>query len=276
MAKELTVLNSDSIKKLSDSVTLAIQETKGLEGFEKAFKMAASIELIRELLTDDYMRPIMSLQGSKLGFKTDKDLNRDKSKGPGYPVAVVKDCLIEAVLTGLQPCGNQFNIIAGNMYITKEGITYLLDTYGNSLSYKIVPGFPIIGKTNPPTSAAIDMHITWTVEGVQHKQTLPVALKIDQWTGLDSMVGKGTRKAAAWLYRSVSGVTLPDGDVDEMKVMPAQATPAVPVDKEAERVALLIHDAKDITQLESLQPHLKTDELQDQWNTRMVELQNKK
>ncbi|MFK5282891.1 hypothetical protein ACI3PL_25325, partial [Lacticaseibacillus paracasei] len=79
----------------------------------------------------------MALQGNRLGFKTDKD------KSGGYPESVVKNCLIEAVLLGIQPTGNQFNIIAGNMYPTKEGCGYLLNNF-KGLSYNLVCSLPRI------------------------------------------------------------------------------------------------------------------------------------
>jgi hypothetical protein len=64
----------------------------------------------------------MALQGSNLGFKTDKD------KTGGYSEAEVKTCLIDAVLLGLQPTGNEFNIIASQMYPTGVGFGALIKT----------------------------------------------------------------------------------------------------------------------------------------------------
>src|SRR6187551_1080575 len=146
-------MSTDIVKKLNESVGSVIQ-SDGLIGFEKAFLIARATGELKKLLTPEYMKPIMELQGNKLGFKTDKD-----SSG-GYPEAVVKNCLIEAVLIGLQPYGNQFNIIAGNMYPTKEGFGYLLINF-NGLSYEIIPSLPRIGSDK--TSAAIVMKIKWSL-----------------------------------------------------------------------------------------------------------------
>src|ERR1700761_9535467 len=57
--------------------------------FEKSFLLASAMSQLRSLLTPEIMRPIMSLQGSALGFKTDKDANN------GYEVGIVQDCIIE-------------------------------------------------------------------------------------------------------------------------------------------------------------------------------------
>src|SRR6185312_14543869 len=99
--------------KLDEEVTLVLDQ-KNIEGFQMAHSIARGIAKLQTLITPDYMKEIMPLQNTSLGFKT------DKADG-GYPVEVVKRCLIEAVLWGVQPWGNQFNIIASNMYITGEG-----------------------------------------------------------------------------------------------------------------------------------------------------------
>lgn len=44
------------------------------------------------------------------------------------------------------------------------------------------------------------------------------------------------------------------------------------VDKEAERVQLMIADCKSVQELENLQPHLSTDELQELWNQKHIKL----
>src|SRR5690606_34273734 len=106
-----------------------------LQGFERAYLVATAIGQLKELLTPEYMAPIMQLQGNKLGFLSNKD------KTGGYPEPIVKNALIEATLMGLEPYGNQWNLIAGNMYPTKEGIGSILNKW-NGLDYTIIPGIP--------------------------------------------------------------------------------------------------------------------------------------
>ena len=99
-----------------DEVVLSVIGKKGLAGFEKAFLVSTAIDALDSLLDNEYMKPIMKLQGTALGFRTDKDRNG------GYSLEDVKRCLKEAVLKGYQPTNNEFNIIAGNMYPTKNGL----------------------------------------------------------------------------------------------------------------------------------------------------------
>src|SRR5699024_8865903 len=95
------------VAKIDQEVNTYLEKSGTLEGFQKAQVLSKSIGTIKQLLTKDFMEPVMEMQGNKLGFKTDKD-----TKG-GYPMPIVRNCLIEAVLSGVQPVGNQFNIIAG-------------------------------------------------------------------------------------------------------------------------------------------------------------------
>ena len=175
-------------------------------GFEKAFLVSESIGKLKDMLTSEYMLPIMKLQGNRLGFKTDKD-----DKG-GYPVEVVKNCLIEAVLMGVQPTGNQFNIIAGNCYITKEGFGYLLKEM-TGLTYEISFELPRINADK--TGAAVNANIVWTYKGVKNERKIDLAVKMNSFMGADAVIGKATRKARAWLFTTISGVELGDGDIEE-------------------------------------------------------------
>jgi hypothetical protein len=193
-------------KKLNDNVFKVLSST-GLEGFEKAYLIANATADLKKLLTPEYMKPIMALQGSRLGFKTDRD------DDGGYPEHVVKNCLIEAVLTGVQPFGNQFNIIAGNMYITKEGFGHLLNEF-KGLDFDIVPGLPRINSDR--TGAAIVMDVTWTINGTEKTKKLDIAVRMNKAMGTDAVIGKATRKARAWLHSRVTGIEITDGDVQDV------------------------------------------------------------
>ena len=114
-----------SISKVIDSEISTVLASN-VSGFQKAFVMSSAIDIIKEQLSDEYMKPIMALQGSSLGFKTDMDTIKKQvngkwatEKGPGYPMEIVRECLIEAIFLGLEVTGNQFNIIGGNMYPTR-------------------------------------------------------------------------------------------------------------------------------------------------------------
>lgn len=195
-------------KELNQSV-LSVLTSSQMEGFEKAYRISQAVGELQEKLTGEYMKPILKLQGNRLGFKTDKDNNG------GYPESTVKNCLIEAVLTGVQPFGNQFNIIAGNMYVTKEGFGYLLSKV-QGLSYKIVPELPrITNGQNGGQSAAIVMKVEWAIGGVKKEERLDIPVKMNSFMGTDAVIGKATRKARCWLFNTINGTEITDGDATD-------------------------------------------------------------
>ncbi len=186
---------------------LAIRDVES--AFKRAFMTAVCIADLKEALTEEVMKPIMFLQGSSLGFRTDKDNPKDGSK-PGYPVAVVKECLIAAVLTGLLPCGNQFNIIGGRMYITKEGFTALLDKVPG-LTYTIdqrAPEYPKEG------SSIVRTRITWQWGDKKGEKKLEIPVRVNKLMGDDAILGKADRKAKCWLHNNLFHTQLADGEVE--------------------------------------------------------------
>ena len=197
-------MNENQIAKLDD---IAKQGTIALSianQFEKTFAVANCVQQLKTALTPEVMKPITQLQGTKLGFRTDKI----------YDEKVVRDCLIEATILGLYPVGNQFNIIAGNMYITKEGFLFLLKNL-KGLSYSCTPGVP----KSQTGGAVVDVELEWTYRGKTEKKTLSLAIRVNVGMGSDAINGKATRKALAWLYNNITGQAVGEGDVTDLDVM---------------------------------------------------------
>jgi hypothetical protein len=200
-------MEMEVVKKMTDVVSGVISNS-ALQGFERAYQMANAVVRLRELLTPEYMAPIMKLQGHRLGFRTDLDTLKGGAKGPGYTMDIVRDCLIEAVLMGVQPTGNQFNIIKGGCYITKEGFGYMLKNM-QGLTWKIIPSLPRIKES----SAAIVMKVEYTHNGVKGFGEVDIPIRVNESMGTDAVIGKATRKARAWLYATVTGSEAPEGDI---------------------------------------------------------------
>lgn len=214
--------NTAVAQKLNETV-ISVISADGMQGFEKAFLIAQATADLKLALTPEYMKPIMQLQGNRLGFKTDKD------EDGGYPEHVVKNCLIEAVLTGVQPFGNQFNIIAGNCYITKEGFGYLLSNF-KGLDFEIIPSLPRIN--NERTSAAVVMKIEWTLNGEKKTRDIDFAIRMNKFMGADAVIGKATRKARAWLFWTITGIEVGEGDATDIDSKVVSSTIAGPTHEE--------------------------------------------
>jgi len=207
MSTEVTTKskNAEIAQQLNNKVFSVLGE-KAFTGFERAYQVAVAVHELKTLLSAEFMKPIMFLQGNKLGFKSDKD------KTGGYAEDIVKNCLIEAVLMGLQPSGNQFNIIAGNTYVTKEGMGELLKQV-KGLNYSIIPQVPVVNDAK--SGAVVDMHIKWSHENIHDEEVMPVSVKMDAYTSTDAVIGKATRKARAWLFYKVTGQEIPEGEATE-------------------------------------------------------------
>lgn len=146
----------------------------------------------------------MMLQGAGMGFRTDKD-----SSG-GYPMPVVRDALIEATLRGLHPVGNQFNIIAGRFYCTKEGFKQLLDNIAG-LKWFVVPG----NLKQVANGTEVPVHVKYTLAGKTQELDWTFPVRVNAGMGTDAVLGKAERKARKRLYEFITGVELADGEVEQ-------------------------------------------------------------
>jgi len=235
-------------KVLNQKVSNVLTQGSTLEQFEKAFMISTAIVELQQMLSPEIMKPIMALQNNKLGFKTDK--------AEGYPEDVVKRAVIEATLSGLQTVGNQFNIISGSMYATKEGLGYLLKNIAG-LHYEIIPSLPRINADK--TGAAIVMRIKWSLNGSSFERDLEIPVKMNSFMGTDAVIGKATRKARKWLYDTITGSEIGEGDVTDTDFIQMPTTQqALPVvNKVEERILTLINNAQTVEELESYKMHVK-------------------
>jgi hypothetical protein len=193
-------------------------EVADMPAMTQTIVMAAGMRDLREALTIDLVKQIfMPLQGTKLGFRTDQD-----SKS-GYPPEVVQIVMLEALLRGLRPIGNEVNIIGGNLYITKEGMDRLVREWPGMANLDLTPSVPVVKEG----SAVVGFDASWIVNGkpdylAAHASKDPetgeikdqrIPVRINAGQGPDAILGKAERKMLARIYKRLSGRTLPDGDV---------------------------------------------------------------
>ena len=106
MSGELSITN-EMVAALDKAAANGIIAQREASQFKRTLLVSTAMGELQNLLTPKIMAPIMNLQNKSLGFRTDNP--------NGYPVDVVRDCLIEATLKGVYPVGNEFNIIAGRL-----------------------------------------------------------------------------------------------------------------------------------------------------------------
>jgi hypothetical protein len=82
------------------------------------------------------------------------------------------------------------------------------------LSYTLTPNVPEM----KAGGAVVPMHIEWTHGNVRSERTISVCVKVNTGMGADAIIGKATRKARAWLYQTVTGNEIPDGEAEPAEI----------------------------------------------------------
>lgn len=210
-----------------------VQAISQLPAFLQAVKMAEGISALRRALTDEFMMSVvMPLQGCALGFRTD----RDDKEPRGYPLQVVRDVVIEAMLRGFSIIGNELNIIGGRFYGTKEGLERRVLEYPGLRNLKLEPGVPTLqqGGALVPYSAfwmlgteQMALHCHATKEGdMVIDNRLPV--RVNAGMGADAVLGKAERKMYHRILKRLTGANfgLVDGEVEDARTLLTTAEPA--------------------------------------------------
>lgn len=222
--------NMQAIEKASQSIQEALSEC-GVEAISKlpmfmqAVKMAQGIAAMRAALTDQFVQTVlMPLMGTKLGFLT--DLDHDK-EGRRYGLNVVRDCCIEAMLRGFNVVGNEFNIIAGGFYGAKAGWFRKVSEFPGLTHLALQPGVPYLNQDKG--GALVSYSASWRLDGkpmsldCQYSKDgetvadLRIPVKVNGGMGADAILGKAERKVLYRIYQRVAGTTFGagEGDADE-------------------------------------------------------------
>lgn len=197
-----------------------------VNNFGAAFNAARVITLLREALTDEVMaRVFMPLMNTKVGFRTDRDGKPDKNgrTKPLYDVPTVRDAIIDAAIIRLLPTGNQFNIISGTMYPTKEGYTVLLKKIGAKYVIDVQQD-----RSQNPAFAEFPCKITYSYNGEKNCLTINATVRRDQYSSNDQLRGKAERRAKKALYEYLTGTDY--GEADETSSRPNAVIDTVAVE----------------------------------------------
>jgi hypothetical protein len=212
----------DKIKALdafAEANSLALLTTdKGQ--FESAIMVADAITHLKSMLTAEVMKPIMALQGTSIGYRTDKDATG------GYPVEVVRDAFIDVVLKGFKVVGNEFNIIAGRAYFTREGYEgalLRLSRLGHFSDFQDAYSIP---KMVSDSEAIVTASASWKFKGVVGKiENAQFSIRMNKGMGADGAIGKAKRKLKARVHERVTGIAATEGDTSDGPVIDVHSTP---------------------------------------------------
>lgn len=205
--KSLAVI--DAAKEKFVAACKSAQSLQIVNNFGGAFVAANVVKMLRDALTKEVMDEVfMPLMNTKIGFLTDRTGKADKQGKVIAPYSwqEVRDCVIDAVAIGLLPTGNQFNILAGRMYPTKEGYTSLLRKI--QCKNYITIGAPKMSEN----TADVECVITYEYNGEKNSFKVVANVKKDSYSSMDQIKGKAERRAKKVLYEYLTGIDFGEGD----------------------------------------------------------------
>ena len=175
----------------------AIVKLKELGPIEQAMTQVAGLKAMREAL-DPLMPHFMELAGTENGFLTDRDKT---DKYPPYTAREVREALITALQRGLMPTGNEFNIISGRCYTTKEGYRALVRNFDGLTGLREIYGVPRMSTGG----AIVPCEARWRLNGGDDSLKAEIAVRLNQGQGADAAIGKAVRKLLARVYARLTG-----------------------------------------------------------------------
>lgn len=220
-----------AIQKANDSIESIVKEC-GLLALRdqpvliQTITLARGIKALQNVLAKEAVESyFVPLQNTALGFLTDKP--------EGYAWNVVRDCVIEAMLRGFRPIGNEMNIISGRFYGAKNGFERVVREYPDLSRLQYDLAVPVLAGDK---GALVAFRASWFLAGEEMEligaapgegqyMDTRIPVKVNSGMGPDAILGKATRKMFARIYNRISGVETIDGDPGD--AMPATVLPAV-------------------------------------------------
>lgn len=180
--------------------------------------VAQAMARLRQAITPEMMTAVSALQGSAVGFKTDKD-----DKG-GYSAQELTDPFLEATVRGFRMIGNEMNVIARRFYGAKAGFERKVRDYPGLSDWEEAFDFQeTVGGT-----AKVQAIASWTLNGqpdqlMRMRQSVEgqpfdnrIGVRVNAGMGYDAVIGKAKRKLYAQVYDYLIGalVSTPEGEVE--------------------------------------------------------------
>lgn len=228
MTKTTTALSRDRAKAgmlaIRDVAMEVQKEIMESEGFEKSIAIATGLVAIHDAFTDDTVAVLMSLMGTDIGFKADKT---------DYPVDTIKQAAIRALMHGAYLHGNEFNVIAGQCYLTQAYFLRKLREYPGLTDLIIDVEAPSDGvEKGRQVELRVGGYGACKVDGKpvevycrNHPKYGDQRLTVVAFGGdIDQAMGKAKKRIAQKLYERIAGVTLSDEPSEAASVRVVEPT----------------------------------------------------
>lgn len=185
----------------------------GMSTVRRFLTLARGMDTLRKHLTGDMLAHVLALANTELGFLTDRPPGaKDKEGKPiSYAEWQIRDACIDAMLRGASIIGNEFNVIAGRCYLTRQFFERALREWPGLTELQICEGVP--SNAVNAQGALVPMRATWKLHGTQHSIECEhgpdgdyrIPVRINAGMGMDAILGKARRKLLARVFARVSG-----------------------------------------------------------------------
>ena len=204
----------------------------------KAFITAAAMKELENAITDNMMADIMNLMDSPLGFKTDRRPGTTKrvkkndkwveERVEPYAKQTIKRCVIVALLAGAQLSGNEFNILVGQTYFTKEFMQRAVLAFPGINNFRMEIGAPV---KHGDKTAALDARATWRIGNEPHQLEcrktdvgdMRIIVNAYESSGVDQLRGLAESKLLRRVFQALTGIKSYEPD----EVEDDQSEPAI-------------------------------------------------
>ena len=192
-----------------------------------AFNRAKCLKAIQDAITQPMLEDLRLLMNDPNGFKTD----RPSAKHPEvYDDHSLRTCIASALLDGAALSGNEFNILDGSPYLTKEFFKRHIDNHAGATDFNGEVGVPKINATS--RLALCTASATWKQDG--EVRTLVFKDESGMGVGLDRRLvinfetrdsvtkiqGKARRQLFLRVWESISGEKYLDTNTVDAVVAP--------------------------------------------------------
>lgn len=242
-SRELAAHNkADNFAKLLESSSGLYLEATNTGNISVSLKTAVALQRVRDAFDGEILAMVKPLMNTPLGFMTDRDPNKiDRKTGrpyEPYPDNIIRDCCIEAGLRGFQYTGNQFNIIAERFYPARAGWEYKIKKHLKNLiwiRHDCKPPKVHKDQKGNTIGAFVECSAQWRIGTKEDGMETTIAVKADNWTGPDGMIGKAESKLFKRLYQTLTGIIVLEdeepGDVFENEATQDERQPDAKAEK---------------------------------------------
>lgn len=201
------------------------------DDFMRPLVVAQALHELRGAIGPDVLAVVRSMENTPLGFRTDR---QPGGKAMPYPDEVLRDCVIQGMLDGLGFSHNQWNIIGGNYYVTKNGWRKKLQDAGCSqIVAQVEAPLPSEiseqggGERSSKFTAPMAAHASCTHKGQTYSVSMAATPERDTrrivsayGRDVGEAIGQMSGKAEATILRKLYYLCCDIPEVDEPEVIP--------------------------------------------------------